>query len=209
MFHERPGPYRDAERYIRGKREWAPLLLPPDRPGVRPPAELDGTSRALASALWPRIRDRYPTVVREDVLPACWSLAAMGYTLDDLDEALWALELLGRYGQLVSSLDIREAVRVLGSQADIFLETLTTGLHQETTGTGEFPVALWEHQTYMALTVDGAARMRELRRLPQPPRELVDRERRKEAEHANTLDCSHEPFRHKNGDVPPNRCRRL
>ena len=196
----RPGPYRHADLYIRPSAQWADSILPSRRPGVRPPEELDATSEALARALWPRLHARHPHVPREHLLPACWSLAALGFSLEYPDEALWALELLGRYGDQVSSMEIAEAVKRLGSQADLFLESWVTGLHQATTGTGEFPVALWEFDAFMTLTLDGAERVRRRYEFRlSPPPELVERERRAQAHQNDGVEAA----RGERGDLSP------
>lgn len=141
-------------------------LQPPTVSRRQGPLDLEREAETLLRVLWNRIEQRFPDADREEALAACWSLVGMGCSIEDLDEALLMFDLVARYGDRVGSFDIREAAKLLGYQADLFLEPWVRGHHQQLTGTHDFPVALWEHATFLRPTREGERQVRELTGMP-------------------------------------------
>ena len=184
-------------RFQQLKEEWDGYNLPADRPGIPNPDIVEQRAAALAAALWPRLRRRMPRLPVRFMESAAWALAAMGLTLEDREEAQWIVELGARHGvRGVSFLEVREAVRTLGSQADVFLDNWTTGVHHEVTGAMDIGHAIWEHLAFMTLTPKGAEKARACRNLPSPPPELLAKqaeERADSVQHGRSSDQGESP----------------
>ena len=170
-------PFTRAEQVLGGAQDSSAALLPANTSDAPPPEEMEGEAHALLRLLWPRIHARFPRASRDDALAVLWTVVAVGGSLEELDEAFRLFDLIARYGDKISALEIREASRVLGDQADLFLDPWTRGYHQQLTGTHEFAIALWEHRTYLRLTEEEAMRVRQLSGLPEAPKPLVQEER--------------------------------
>ena len=167
MLNTPKSPFTRAEELLGEAHLNGGHFLAPASCGGPGPDAMETDAEALLLALWPRIRARFPDAEKDDVLPIVWSIVSMGGSIEDLDEALLLLDLIARYRGEVSTVEIREAVRVLGDQADLFLEPWVQGWHQRLTGTLDLPVALWEHHVFLRLSDEGADRMR--RRINLPP----------------------------------------
>ena len=170
-------PFTRAEQVLGGAHHSSAGLLPASTSDAPPPEEMEGAAHALLRLLWPRIHARFPRASRDDALRVLWTVVAVGGSLEEVNEAFHLFDLLARYGDKVAALEIREASRVLGDQADLFLDPWTRGHHQKLTGTNEFAIALWEHRTYLRLTKEEALRVRQLTGLPEAPQPLVEEQR--------------------------------
>ena len=168
MLNTPNSPFTRAQEILGDAHLKSEHFLAPNSCGGPDPDAMEREAETLLLALWPQIRERYPDANRENSLPIMWSVVSLGGTIEDLDEALLLFDLNARYAEKVSTLEIREAVRILGDQADLFLEPWVLGLHQRLTGTQEIGVALWEHRHYLLLSEEGAEWMRT--RVNLPPR---------------------------------------
>jgi hypothetical protein len=159
-------PFTRAQHILGHLHRQGDTLQPPHSPRRQGPLDLEREAETLLRVLWSRIKQRYSNADREEALAACWSIVGLGCSIEDLDEAFLVFDLLCRYGDRVGAFDIREAARVLGHQADLFLEPWVRGLHQQLTGTHDFPVALWEHASFLRATPEGERFVREQTGLP-------------------------------------------
>ena len=167
MLNTPNSPFTRAQEMLGDAHLKGEHLLVPHSCGGPGPEAMEEEAETLLLALWPQIRARYTDADRENALSILWSVVSLGGTIEDLDEALLLFDLIARYADEVSTLEIREVVRLLGDQADLFLEPWVRGLHQRLTGTQDIAVALWEHRTYLLLSDEGANWMRA--RIDLPP----------------------------------------
>jgi hypothetical protein len=163
------GPFTHCQRMFGSLQTDKEFFLPLDADGDLNPEALESEARALLRVLWPRIQERYPGATQEDALPALWTIVGMGGSLEDVDEAFRLFDLLARFGDKVAALELREASRALGDQADLFLDPWVRGKYQEMTGIHEFTVILWAYRSFLRLTEVGAERARQLSGLPKSP----------------------------------------
>lgn len=171
MFPAHPrSPYARAKRTLSRYHHQDTTLLAPSAPPGRTADELEREAAMLLRLLWSPIQARYSKAEQDDVIAVLWTVAALGGSIDHPDEAFALFDLIARFEDSVGAVEIREAHRVLGDQADLFLAAWTKGLHQRLTGTREFAVALWEYGTYLQLSEDGEAQARRLAQLPEPAR---------------------------------------
>ena len=170
-------PYAHAQRVLSQYHLQDTTLLAPSASPGRGVDELEREAALLLRLLWSEIQERYSKADQDDVLAVLWTVVALGGSLDNPDEAFALFDLVARYGNRVSAIEIREAHHVLGDQADLFLTAWTEGAHQRLTGTREFTVALWEYRTYLRLSADSEAHARKVAELPEPAR-VASRDRR-------------------------------
>lgn len=136
--------------------------LPPGRTG----AEMNASLGDLVEQIGPRAGRAFPGIAEEDVQAVCGVIVLLGPR--DVEEAWLSFFLMVEYGQQLSPLEIREAVRVLGVEADLCVYGWLQRHHQRQTGAASFLRALWEYEAGMRLNPAGQEMARELFGLRHP-----------------------------------------
>ena len=135
----------------------------------RSPAAMERLHRSVMDSVRKFAAVRHPTMSDDLLAALCVSLASV-LTHADRPNVLLLFDLLVRYGDRVSALEIREAVRCVGTQADLMVDAWARGYLTERTGARDFGYALWLYETQFAVTDESAAALRRKAGMPVPPR---------------------------------------
>lgn len=136
-------------------------------PDGRNPEQMKDSLEELVRRLAPKAERAFPGISAEAVRGLCSTINAMGTRGIESEDWL-TFFLLVRHGHRVTPLQVREAVRVLGHGADLFVLGWAKGHHQRNTGAEDFVSALWEYQAHMQLTHRGQRMVRKIMGVEDP-----------------------------------------